>query len=598
MQIWNRRAAALVCCALALALAIASTWHSIWRMNSAATTHIIEIITDATTNAGRYVCTYFDNLMRINDGLAAVISRNGTIDLSDDTAAVLESAVDWLPTCEFAVTLADGSYRSTAGSSGTGVPAAQLLGGASNRITSDGDSISVSTAIQRGDEVIGAMTGVYVSDTIASTINLTVMGGTGSFAIFKPDGKYVLRPAAYDYMGWESAYQPDTLAYADGSSADKLSTDVRAGRSGVVQYTDADGSKLCGYYMLLGINDWYIICIAPRSSLSAHSESSMYILIFLMIKLMLIGVALAGALISIDRHCGRALSRRLSEADSLMRKQRLALSTLGGPTFEFDMRALAAHPICEDGLRDKWLLDRLLIPESAGEIVDPRDETAYLKLCDALISAHGKITGDIRLRRAPDAPMRMYRLTLSEPEYSGDNASAMATLIDIDDVAQRMDALRQRAACDETTGLATASELRIQAGRLLERPNHHFGTLAFIRADNQDAVCEANPGVSQHQLMRMSALLITDAFSECDVFARDAGNEFWVFSGDQTGSEIIQKGMNRIMESDMRNGDVRLTFSCGMAHADPEDTMDTLMRRAYSAAQAAHRDGGHRVQHG
>ena len=598
-QICNRRAAALVCCALALALAVASTWHSVWRMDNAATTHMIEIITDATSNASRYVCTYFDNLMRINDGLAAVISRSGTIDLSDDTAKVLESAVDWLPTCEFAVTRADGAYISSTGASGTGTPAAQLLGGASDSITSDGDSISVSTAIQRDNEIIGAMTGVYVSDTIASTINLTVMGDTGSFAIFKPDGEYVLRPeAACDYTGQSSIYQPDTLNYADGSSADKLSTDVKAGRSGVVEYTDSDGDKLCGYYMLLGINDWYIICIAPQSSMGTHAESSMYILIFLMIKLMLIGIALACALISINRYHERALSKRLSAADSLARKQRLALSTLGGPTFEFDMRALEAHPICEDGQRDKWLLDRLLIPESSGEIVDPRDETAYLKLCDALISAHGKVSGDIRLRRAPDAPMRMYRLTLSEPEYSGDNASAMATLIDIDDVAQRMDALRQRAACDETTGLATASELRIQAGRLLERPNHHFGTLTFIRADNQDAVCEANPTVSQHELMRMSGALITDAFRECDVFARGAGNEFWVFSGDQTGLEIIQKGMNKIMDSDLCKGDVRLTFSCGMAHADPDDTMDTLMRRAYSAAQTAHRDGGHRVQHG
>ena len=293
----------------------------------------------------------------------------------------------------------------------------------------------------------------------------------------------------------------------------------------------------------------------------------------------------------------REMRRYAGNIEDVMHKQRRALSTLGGPAFEFDMRALAARPIREDEQADKWLLDRILIPECVSEIVDPRDEAAYLKLCDALLSARGKVSGDLRLRREPGAPARMYRLTLSEPEYSGDNMAAIATLVDIDDVAQRMDALRQRAACDEVTGLCTASELRIKAGRLLNRPNHHFGTLAFIRSDNQDAVCDACPGLTQDELMRMCAGLVREAFGECDVFARGAGDEFWVFSGDQTGVEIIQKGMNKIMDSAL-GGDVHLTFSCGIAHADPDDDMDSLIKRAYSAAQMAHRDGGRRLQHG
>ncbi|MGI6184282.1 MAG: hypothetical protein ACOYIH_09255, partial [Candidatus Fimadaptatus sp.] len=71
-----------------------------------------------------------------------------------------------------------------------------------------------------------------------------------------------------------------------------------------------------------------------------------------------------------------------------------------------------------------------------------------------------------------------------------------------------------------------------------------------------------------------------------------------VFSGDQTGTEIIQKGMNAIMDSKLGGGDIKLTFSCGIAKADPEDGIDELIERAYSAARSAHLDGGHRLQHG
>ena len=56
--------------------------------------------------------------------------------------------------------------------------------------------------------------------------------------------------------------------------------------------------------------------------------------------------------------------------------------------------------------------------------------------------------------------------------------------------------------------------------------------------------------------------------------------------------------MNKIMDSALGGGDVHLTFSCGIAHADPDDDMDSLIKRAYSAAQMAHRDGGRRLQHG
>ena len=74
----------------------------------------------------------------------------------------------------------------------------------------------------------------------------------------------------------------------------------------------------------------------------------------------------------------REMRRYAGNIEDVMHKQRRALSTLGGPAFEFDMRALAARPIREDEQADRWLLDRILIPECVSEIVDPRDEAAYL----------------------------------------------------------------------------------------------------------------------------------------------------------------------------------------------------------------------------
>lgn len=595
---FSRRAAYVACCALALALIVAATLIGIHRMDGAVDAHMREMTMDASATASRYICTYFDSLMRMNDGLGAFAAREDDM-LSEHTALALADAVGQLPAIKITVVRADGEYITDGGARGTGPAASDLLGGRSDLISYEDGIIRVSTAITRDGESVGAITSEYSAGTLAGALNVNVLGTDGCFAVFKPDGEYVLRSAgARRYTGDDGIYSPGDFEYMRGYSADRFKSDIKAGRNGEVEYASDSGTQLYGYYMLLGINDWYIICLAPQSGLSSHTAVNRYIIVIMSIAIMVIVCLLIMTLTSMFNSRMREMRRYAGNIEDVMHKQRRALSTLGGPAFEFDMRALAARPIREDEQADRWLLDRILIPECVSEIVDPRDEAAYLKLCDALLSARGKVSGDLRLRREPGAPARMYRLTLSEPEYSGDNMAAIATLVDIDDVAQRMDALRQRAACDEVTGLCTASELRIKAGRLLNRPNHHFGTLAFIRSDNQDAVCDACPGLTQDELMRMCAGLVREAFGECDVFARGAGDEFWVFSGDQTGVEIIQKGMNKIMDSALGGGDVHLTFSCGIAHADPDDDMDSLIKRAYSAAQMAHRDGGRRLQHG
>ena len=572
---FSRRAAYVACCALALALIVAATLIGIHRMDGAVDAHMREMTMDASATASRYICTYFDSLMRMNDGLSAFAAREDDM-LSEHTALALADAVGQLPAIKITVVRADGEYITDGGARGTGPAASDLLGGRSDLISYEDGIIRVSTAIMRDGESVGAITSEYSADTLAGALNVNVLGTDGCFAVFKPDGEYVLRSAgARRYTGDDGIYSPGDFEYTRGYSADRFKSDIKAGRNGEVEYASDSGTQLYGYYMLLGINDWYIICIAPQSGLSGHTAVNRYIIAIMSIAIMVIVGLLIMTLTSMFNSRMREMRRYAGNIEDVMHKQRRALSTLGGPAFEFDMRALAARPIREDEQADRWLLDRILTPECVAERVDPRAEAAYLEL-----------------------PARMYRLTLSEPEYSGDNMAAIATLVDIDDVAQRMDALRQRAACDEVTGLCTASELRIKAGRLLNRPNHHFGTLAFIRSDNQDAVCDACPGLTQDELMRMCAGLVREAFGECDVFARGAGDEFWVFSGDQTGVEIIQKGMNKIMDSALGGGDVHLTFSCGIAHADPDDDMDSLIKRAYSAAQMAHRDGGRRLQHG
>ena len=68
---FSRRAAYVACCALALALIVAAALIGIHRMDGAVDAHMREMTMDASATASRYICTYFDRLLRLNEVLCA-----------------------------------------------------------------------------------------------------------------------------------------------------------------------------------------------------------------------------------------------------------------------------------------------------------------------------------------------------------------------------------------------------------------------------------------------------------------------------------------------------------------------------------------------
>lgn len=600
----NRRLIAVICSLLAAVLVALTIWDGAARIESMTTGRMVEQLSDITSYSSNYVRMYFKDMLRISEDLAKFIGQHDDIMDADVMNALGEVSKDSYA-FDIAVSDASGRYLTTSGASGIGEPASALLDGTRGSIaalegdTKSGRVVRISSPIMKNGEVVGALSGVYDSDMVSNTLSVPFWGDTGYFHVFMPDGSYVLRSSLSKRQSVDTSYYAaNDSEVGDGQNFDKLIADIKAGRSGVVNYTTPEGERMYGYYTLLGINDWYIICVAPEKLLNDQIDESRYEILLMTIKALLVLALLTAALIAMVRRAMSALRERTARAETRLRRQRAALGTLGAPAFEFDLRALEARPLDDEQQARDWFMERVLIPEHAGEIVDPRDEAAYLKLCDAILTARGMLSADFRMRRTPDGPFHMYRMTLSAPKVSGECASTVATMVDLEDLAQRVGQLKMRAARDELTGLSTLSELKICASRMLERPLHHFGTLAMIAADNQDAACDSAGGMSHNDLIIQCSELVREAMGECDLIAHGGGGQFWVFSGDQTGTEIIQKGMNAIMDSKLGGGDIKLTFSCGIAKADPDDGIDELIERAYAAARSAHLDGGHRLQHG
>ncbi len=591
----DRRVALAVICALALCLAGLTVWDGVYSIRRAERGQLLEQLSETSDYASHYVRAYFDNLMQLSEDAALLIAQNGDM-LGENVLASLREVGARAGAREIVVTRANGEYASTTGRSGWLEAGGATTGRGSIALTGEDEqrTICVITPIVRDGQAIGRLSWLYDADAVDGAVDMRQLNLAGEFHVFAPDGGYVVGSGAPDDG---PNYALNEAEFVADSSLEALMADIKAGRSNTVDFIAPQGERMLGYYTLLGINDWYIMSVISEREWRYQSAEHESVLLLTALKLALLGGALAAAIMELNHRRARALGERLGALAARVRKQDVALEALGLPPFEFDLHALEARPIDPGDRAHAWLMERILTPERAGEIVDARDEAAYLKLCDALLSARGVLSGDFRLRASEGAPTRMYRLVLSAPERTADTDCTIATLIDLDDVAQRMEALRRRAARDELTGLDTASEFELRAGALLERPLHRCGALCVARADNADAVLDGS-GMTRLELIRQCGALVRAALGECDVLARGVGCEFWAFSGDQTGLDIIQKGIGAVLDSALGAPSATLTFSCGIAHADPGDDIEALMRRAHAAAQAAHAEGGNRVQHG
>lgn len=598
----DRRSAVAVLCAVALCLAGLTVWDGVYHMRDTARTQLLEQLSDLSDYSSHYVRMYFDNLLQLSEDAALLIARNGDM-LGADVLDSLSEVGARSGAREITVTRTNGEYASTLGAAGQ-TQALNQDGPDAQRSSislsgeADARAVCVTTPIVRDGQSVGRLEWLYDLKTVSEALSASRLSGVGRFHVFAPGSGGVVYPMA---QGLAASGRAEELLgkteFLGGSSYEAIMADVKAGRSNTVDYISHTGEHMLGFYTLLGINDWYIMSTIPEGEWRRLSAEHVSVLLLMALKLVLLGGALAAAIMELTHRRLRSTGEHVSVLTTRVRKQDVALAALGLPPFEFDMHALAARPIDPGDHSHEWLLERILMPEHAGEIVDPRDEAAYLKLCDAILGARGVLSGDFRLRAQPDGPTRMYRLVLSAPERSGDTDCTIVTLIDIDDVARRMDVLRQRAAQDALTGLDTLSEFRLKAGELLEKRIHHSGALCVVRADNADEVCDG-AGITRLEVLRQGGALMRDALGECDVLARGVGGEYWAFSCDQTGLDMIQKGVGAVLDSAIGAPDAHLTFSCGIVRADPGDGMDELMRRANDAAQAAHRDGGNRVQHG
>jgi diguanylate cyclase (GGDEF)-like protein len=179
------------------------------------------------------------------------------------------------------------------------------------------------------------------------------------------------------------------------------------------------------------------------------------------------------------------------------------------------------------------------------------------------------------------------------------------------DISDKRDAIEQRRKavfCDHLTGVANrraffeAAELELQRNRRAPRPT----ALVLIDADHFKRINDRHGHPAGDAVLRQLGMLLTATFRQVDVVARIGGEEFAVLlpSSTMEGAAAVAERLRQLVASHQVSfGGARIEFtvSIGIAAgegrgAEPDLTLETLMRRADQALYAAKAGGRNRIE--
>jgi diguanylate cyclase (GGDEF)-like protein len=135
------------------------------------------------------------------------------------------------------------------------------------------------------------------------------------------------------------------------------------------------------------------------------------------------------------------------------------------------------------------------------------------------------------------------------------------------------------------------------------RAQRYERALAFILIDMDDfkKINDTYGHLMGDKVLRQTAEILKDQTRETDIVARYGGEEIAVILSETESADAlgVAEKLRRAVEKtkfNFQNQIVRVTISLGVANLDnPEDTMNTLIRRADKALYAAKQKGRNRV---
>ena len=172
------------------------------------------------------------------------------------------------------------------------------------------------------------------------------------------------------------------------------------------------------------------------------------------------------------------------------------------------------------------------------------------------------------------------------PEYEG----AIGKIVDINDEAEEMKHLEEKASLDFRTGLLNHEAAKAQISKYLAKSDGKQYALVFFDLDNFKQANDVYGHLFGDEVLEYIAKTIKKNIRSSDIAARMGGDEFIIFMGYKNNVEPQVKRIFNSLTGEYKSFPIKV--SMGVACIDPSITdYDTLFEMADKAAYSIKRSG-------
>ncbi|MEG2387995.1 MAG: sensor domain-containing diguanylate cyclase [Clostridia bacterium] len=444
----------------------------------------------------------------------------------------------------------------------------------------------------------GVVYACYEADKLIQLLTDEVLDTQGDVYLTASDGTVLAHRLRYSYLDYSgNALQFYSEAVLEnGKTAEQISQDLRAGKSGILAYSY--GNQRCYVtYKPIGFGDWFVFNVLPATQVDAQrveARQSIFELAMILLGLVALALLLTAWNGRSEKRARVNTERQLRQSERLLEETRRLSYTIlfevdpvtGNMTYnESFERQLGRKPRFTN-------LDEMLKPApDLGEDCD-----SWRKLAEEMKRGVPKGKLSIRLTHTNGARI-WYRISY-ECIYGEDKLAPyriIGRIANIEWQEHERDASLAHAECDGLTGLMGHGAFMDRAEKRVKQ-NHMTYALLIADIDDFEESSQLGEKYQGDQLLVHMSDVLRQTFGPMDMLGRLGGDTFAVLMGDVPDTEYVTERADMLLER-FSAGDARMGCSIGIAvTGEGGRTLGELSARADKALYRAKLAGKRQYQ--
>ncbi|MGX8850886.1 diguanylate cyclase domain-containing protein [Amedibacillus sp. YH-ame10] len=194
----------------------------------------------------------------------------------------------------------------------------------------DENSVGITVPIYEKGEIVGAIRGIYKSESVIDVMNTNTFGEDNYFSVVNIHGEFLYETDTLQdlYHGNNAFEVLKDADFKEGFSLEKMRESMRTKENFLMRYT-LDNKERVVFCMPSQVGDWYIMSAVPASSITALTNRINFMAIILMITVGIVFVILLLIILRQNRKSKQQLQNAYESMERILGNLPMPMFVIG-----------------------------------------------------------------------------------------------------------------------------------------------------------------------------------------------------------------------------------------------------------------------------